>query len=280
MGHHTIDDAGRLVALRRPPDRLVSLVPSVTELVCRLGAADRLVAVTRYCTHPAAVVAKRPKVGGTKTPRCDQIIALTPDVVLFSSEENRREDFTTLVRAGLPIFVTFARSVRDAARSIERLAALLKLERRGATLAREINQSRDEVSAAASRRLRVFCPIWRNPWMTFNGDTFAHDLLRCAGGANVCADAADRYPAIDLRDVAASKPEVILLPDEPYRFSERHLKSLRPLVQTPAWEHKRVYLVDGKALFWYGPRTPAALHYVHGLLAGKVPESSKTPDDP
>ena len=102
--------------------------------------------------------------------------------------------------------------------------------------------------------------------MAFNHETYAHDMLWQAGGANICADYGARYPQITLAEIAARAPDLVLLPDEPYRFAARHLRDLGPLRDTPAHRHGRIHLVDGQALSWYGPRTPAALRYFHRLI--------------
>lgn len=259
------DDAGRSLHLAAPPRRIVSLVPSLTEVVCDLGAAARLIGVTRYCTEPAAVVAALPRLGGTKNPDVEAIVALRPDLVLVNSEENRREDFAALEEQGVPLFVSFPRDVAGAARSIERIAIALGLAAAGAARRAAIEA---ELGAAARRGAarRVFCPIWRNPWMSFNRDTFAHDMLAQAGGANVCAALADRYPQVELAAIAALDPEIVLLPDEPYRFSERDLPHLAALAASAAARRGRIHLIDGKALSWYGPRTAPALRSLRALL--------------
>lgn len=265
--HRVVDDLARELRLPSPPTRVVSLVPSLTETVCWLGAADSLVAVTRYCEEPASVVSSLPKVGGTKNPSCDEIIALAPDVVLVNSEENRREDVDHLLEAGLSVFVSYPETVAESARSIARLGALMDRQGRANTLAKEIEDACKQSLPRPKRRLRMFCPIWRNPWMTFNRRTFGHDLLFSCGADNLTAEREDRYPTVSLEEIARGAPEVVLLPDEPYRFQQRHLEDLRPLAETPAWRDERIHFVDGKALFWYGPRTPAALRLFRGLLA-------------
>ncbi len=262
-----LDDAGQPWAHAHAPRRIVSLVPSLTELVCALGAAPALVGVTRYCTDPPAVVAGLPKLGGTKNPDCDAILALRPEVVLVNSEENRREDADRLSQAGVALFVSFPSTVREAARSIERVGALLGTEAAAKALAQAIDRELDELAAAVHERSRFFCPIWRKPWMSFNRDTFVHDLLWNAGGDNVCAAASDRYPKVDLNDIAALQPEVVLLPDEPYRFAPRDLPHLEALQDTPAWRTQRIHFVSGQALSWYGPRTPEALRSFRRLLS-------------
>ncbi|MGD9764666.1 MAG: ABC transporter substrate-binding protein [Candidatus Binatia bacterium] len=268
-GTQVADDAGRAVELVGSPQRIVSLVPSVTELICDLGCADRLVGVTRFCTEPAAVVARLPRVGGTKTPIGQRITALRPDLILVNSEENRREDFEALVATGVPVFVSFATTVAGAARSVERLGVVLGAERAALALTDRMETEHRRVLAAVRHRSRVFCPVWRRPWMSFNADTYCHDVLASAGADNVCAAAATRYPSVSLEEVARAAPEVILLPDEPYPFGERHRQTLRPLADTPACREGRVHFVDGKALSWYGARTPQALWMFAELLAAR-----------
>lgn len=252
--------------MREPARRIVSLVPSLSELVCALGAGRRLVGVTRYCTHPPALLRTRTRVGGTKNPDCAAIVALRPDVVLANVEENRDVDIQTLVATGLNVFVTFPKTVADAAAMIERIGRLIGTVEKGTALASRVRGVRRSRTRLRQRRVRVFCPIWRNPWMAFNADTYAHDMLRQAGADNVCAGYADRYPQVTLDEVAAQEPEVVLLPSEPYRFTTRHVRDLQPLQETPAVRNGRVHLVDGQALSWYGPRTPAALQYFRRLI--------------
>jgi ABC-type Fe3+-hydroxamate transport system substrate-binding protein len=254
-----------LIELPGLPGRIVSLVPSVTELICSLGGESRLVGVTSYCTEPRRVVAGLAKVGGTKNPDCDRILALHPDLVVLNSEENRREDYDQLLAAGVPVYVSFPSDVSGAALSIRGLGVILGVERKAMRLAHLIEEKLRR-SEEPERRPRLFCPIWRNPWMSFNRETFAHDVLFRAGGDNVCSGEADRYPIVELSVIAERAPEIVLLPDEPYRFSDKHRDALAPLADTPALRTGRVHLVDGKALSWYGPRTPAALDYFANLL--------------
>jgi ABC-type hemin transport system substrate-binding protein len=258
------DVRGHWLTLRRRPERIVSLVPSLSELVCALGASRRLVGVTRYCTHPPAVMNALRRVGGTKNPSCAAIIELQPDLVLANMEENRAEDVEALSTAGVPVYVTFPQTVRTTATMIGHIGRLIGAVRSSTVLATHIAFERRR--QPTGRRARVFCPIWRNPWMTFNRQTYAHDVLRLAGAYNVCAARTERYPHVTLEEVAALKPDLILLPSEPYRFSARHFRYLDPLQDTPAHRNRRIYLVDGQALSWYGPRTPRALQYFRRLL--------------
>lgn len=262
------DDLGRDVRLAAPPHRIVCLVPSLTETLFAIGAGPRVVAVTRYCEEPAAAVAALPKVGGTKNPDVAAIAALAPDLVVLNAEENRREDFEALTALGFPCFVTEPKTVGDGIRVIARLGALVGCEG-AATLAAEQERRVQRTVAAigSARPVRYFCPIWRKPWMAFNADTYAHDVLAVAGGANVCADDPLRYPTVTLEAVAAAGPEVVLLPDEPYRFTARDRPALAPLADTPALRSGRVHFVDGKSLAWYGPRIAEGVATFAALFA-------------
>ena len=277
MPRHTlVDDLGRSVQLAVAPARIVSLVPSLTETLFAIGAGAAVVGVTRWCEEPAAAVAALPKVGGTKNPDLARIRDLAPDVVVMNAEENRRDDFEALAASGVAVFVTEPKTVADGVRSIEQLGAITGCVESAAALAAEQAAAlRAAAGVDAGRRpVRYFCPIWRKPWMAFNADTYAHDVLRVAGGANVCAAAPARYPTVELDAIAAAAPEVVLLPDEPYAFGERDRPALAPLADTPALRHGRVHFVDGKALAWYGPRIASALATFTALFAATRADDS------
>jgi ABC-type Fe3+-hydroxamate transport system substrate-binding protein len=268
------DDTGRTLTFAAPAQRIVSLVPSLTETLFALGCADAVIGITRYCTEPAGAVAAVARVGGTKNPDVAAIVALAPDLVVVNAEENRKEDFAALEGAGLTVFVSFSHRVRDIGGLMIGLGTLTGTTAAAARLRAELDGALGTPPPAIRRR--VFCPIWKNPWMSFNADTYAHDVLAHAGGDNVCHDRAERYCTIDLEAVATLEPEVILLPDEPYGFSRKDLAALAPLDATPAGRSGRVYFVDGKALSWYGPRTASALGYFRAVLSeGRVPAADE-----
>ncbi len=260
------DDLGREVQLPEPAGRIVSLVPSVTETLFALGCGDGVVGITRYCTEPPAAIALVERVGGTKNPDVARIAALVPDLVLVSAEENRREDFEVLERAGLTLFVLFPVRARDCVDLLRRIGQLTGTAACAARMAAALEERLAHAAPAAGQARRVFCPIWKNPWMSFNRDTYAHDMLANAGGENVCAAYAERYCTVTLDAMAAAAPEVILLPDEPFVFTPKVLPALAPLHDTPAWRAGRVHFIDGKALSWYGPRTARALAYLQSYL--------------
>lgn len=266
------DDLGRRIVLTEWARRIVSLVPSLTETLFGLGCGDAIVGVTRYCTEPAGTVDRVEKVGGTKNPAIERICALQPDLVLVNAEENRKEDFEALERAGLRVFVTFPHHAGDIVGLIRRLGELTGCDAEAERISADLQQALAQVLAEMERRedprrSRVFCPIWKNPWMSFNGDTYADDMLWLAGGYNVCRDRPQRYCRVTLEEVAVAQPETILLPDEPYVFAPKDLAALTPLQETPAYRARRIHFIDGKALSWYGPRTASGLRYLRGVLS-------------
>lgn len=272
----TVQDArGVELMLDQRPQRIVSLVPSVTESVALLTDPTRLAGITKFCTEPRDAVPAIRKVGGTKDPDIEAIVALSPDLVLANREENREEDVAALEAAGLPVYVGYPRTVRDSVDEIGRIARLLhSVQSRRWTKTLEAEIVRQDRLSATRPRVRVFCPIWRRPYMAVGGDTYAGDVIRLAGGENVFEShvRSDRYPQVDLNEVATVDPEVILLPDEPYRFTKRHREEFLALRSITAAREKRVFLVDGRWLTWYGPRAEEALAGLEALFDGARPQ--------
>jgi ABC-type Fe3+-hydroxamate transport system substrate-binding protein len=228
-----------------------------------------VVGCTIYCTEPAEGVATKTRIGGEKNPRLDLIRDLGADLVIANVEENVREHVETLRAWGIPVHVTYPRTVADGIHLVGELGALLDAGPRAGEMEAALRAQYDEVQAAAAGRpaRRVFCPIWRRPYMTINRDTYIHDMLRVAGGRNVFGEAAKRYPEVTLDEVAGSGVEVILLPDEPYRFRRVHEADFAPYPDLPAVRDGRIHLVDGKLLSWYGPRIAEALRVLPPLFA-------------
>jgi len=289
------DDRKRALDFAAPPKRVVSLVPSDTLNVAALGCAGALVGCTDYCELPAEVVARLPRVGGTKNPRLDEVVALRPDLVLANQEENTRGDLEALAGRGVRVYVAFPRRVADGLAHLARLARILGVDaaadvKRLLARAYEEHRVADEARKRA-RPVRAFCPIWMKPLMTIHGDTFISDMLDLCGAQNVFADrerryplAADvgsaarlsadevggrdvRYPRVTLEEVVARAPEVVLLPDEPHPFSEEDADVFRAL-DIPAARRGAVVRTGGKDLCWYGARSAEGIPRVRELLAG------------
>jgi iron complex transport system substrate-binding protein len=279
-----------------PPTRVISLVPSLTESLFDLGLGQRLVGVSDYCSHPTAETARLPHLGGTKNPKLDEIIALEPDLVLASWEENTQSSVQALAQAGISVWVTHPRTIREtldmlwaiAGRFEDQISALrLKLM--------AVSLEWAEAAAQDHPPLATFCPIWYENdgsglewWMTFNQHTYCHDILRASGGQNVFAARERRYPLaadlglvqpepagerdtcyprLRLEEIRAAQPEVILLPDEPYAFDQTHLEVLLDrLSVTPAARNQRIFLVDGSLITWPGTRCVRALQVLPEFL--------------
>lgn len=273
--------------------RVVSLVPSVTESLCDLGLGHRLVGVTDFCVRPAEQLAHLPRLGGTKQLRVADIIALNPDLVITNKEENVRSDIESLQAAGLPVWVTFPKTVRDAIDLLWDIVRRFDVPAQGRRLV-ALEKVYEWAAAAASNTIptRVFCPIWRGDdwWMTASGNTYLSDLISVCGGANVFAArerryplAADldpaqlarpdserdtRYPRVTVEEILASRPEVILLPSEPFAFTEADAEFWMQFADLPAAQTGRIHLVDGSLLTWHGTRLAKALQEIPVLLSG------------
>jgi ABC-type Fe3+-hydroxamate transport system substrate-binding protein len=263
-----VDASGVAVELVRPPRRIVSLVPSITETLCRLGLADALVGITVYCVEPREVVSTKTRIGGEKDPDLEKIRGLEPDLVIANIEENLRDHVDTLRSWSIPVWVTYPRTVAEGIGLIAELGSVTGTEASAHAMLSDIEPLYERVVKSAAWRppVAVFYPIWRGPYMTINRDTYIHDMLRVCGGRNVFADRPERYPTVTLDEVAAQRPAVILLPDEPFRFRRAHLADFAGYADVPAVRDGRIHLVDGKPFSWHGPRIADALRRLPGLI--------------
>ncbi|HUV18467.1 MAG TPA: helical backbone metal receptor [Ilumatobacteraceae bacterium] len=224
--------------------RVVSLVPSSTETLLALGA--EVIACTRFCEQPDLR-----HVGGTKNPDLDAIIALQPDVVVMDREENRIEDHDALVEAGVRVFVSDVRSVDDAIALVGDLTALTNTPHDTYTMCQAQRVRRP---LAGPERRTAFVPIWRRPWMSIAAGTYGASLLGLLGIDLVTADLVDPYPTVELENIAALRPDLVLVPSEPYVFTAEHLDELAAAIPGAT-----IARIDGQDLFWWGARTPDAI---------------------
>jgi ABC-type Fe3+-hydroxamate transport system substrate-binding protein len=264
-----VDDLGFRVELPGPARRIVSLVPSWTETLFALGIGARVVGVTKFCVSPAEGVAPIAKIGGTKNPDLRAIKELRPDLIIANAEENRREDVERMRANGIAVLTTYPRTVPGAVESLLKIGRAIGCEPEAAGLAREITLTVSEIEAGmgvwAKLRLRVFCPIWKKPWMAFNADTYAHDVLRMLGYNNIFAAAGERYPMTTLEAALDLRPDIVLLPDEPYEFGAGDVDELRAVL--PPALSRRVLIVSGRDLHWYGVHMVKGLKSLAALLA-------------
>ncbi len=221
--------------------RAVSLVPSITETLLAWGITP--LACTKYCEQP-----ELDHVGGTKNPDIEAIVALGPDVVLMDRVENRREDAEALQARGVEVVAIDVRTLADVAPEMDVVARAVGLEAPPIGLPPPTPVVRT-----------AFVPIWRRPWMTIGPDTYGSTLLHSIGIDNVFADSAVDFPEVDLDEVAARKPDLVLVPSEPYEFTPAHLVELEVVGAD-------IVEVDGQDLFWWGARTPAAIERLRRRL--------------
>ena len=247
----TRDDLGYPVPLTRPVRRVVSLVPSLTESVAATRP-EALVGATDWCTHPADLDV--PRVRGTKNPNLAAIKDLRPDVVLANQEENRRIDVERLRAAGVPVWVTVIQTVDQAMASLRRMFGVL-----GWPVPEWLPAAEREWSEPPPRtQVRAAIPIWRDPWMAVGSATFTGDVAARLGLENVYGADPGRYPHIDLADLAAREPALVVLPDEPYPFHAGDGPEMFP--------RQRVALVEGRSLTWYGPSLVTARSVLRSQL--------------
>ena len=249
------------------PNRVVSLVPSLTEALFAFGVGEKVVGRTRYCLWPPRVVGKVPTVGGTKKVDVRRVLELEPDLVVAVKEENTRENIEELEEAGVPVFIGAPEDIAGAIALLRELAERVEAPQAKAVLD-PIERVSGKLKAGQRKKRRVFAPIWKNPYMSVGSDTYVHDVLETCGGENVCGDTM-RYPVVTLEEVEAAQPEIVLLPDEPYPFSAEDLPEFYAL-DVPAARSDRIHLVDGKLLTWYGPRMAGSLNQLAALLRLKL----------
>jgi ABC-type Fe3+-hydroxamate transport system substrate-binding protein len=243
------------------PPRIVSLVPSVTELLCDLGLAGWLVGRTGFCIHPADSVRAIPKVGGTKDVNVEKIRRLAPTHLVVNIDENEKPTVDALAAFIPHVIVTHPLAPRDNLALYRLLGGIFGAEQKAERLCADFEREYAALLARPPRPMRdvLYC-IWQDPWMTVSGDTYIARMLELAGMRQWQAPDKDRrYPVFAWSDALAGEIDEILLSSEPYRFTEAHADAIERQTGKPA------RLVDGEMMSWYGSRAIAGLRYLHGL---------------
>ncbi len=249
-----------------PPQRIVSLVPSQTELLYDLGLDERVVGITKFCIHPEEWFRTKTRVGGTKDIKREIIDQLKPDLIIANKEENVKEQVEELAK-DYPVWVT---DVNDLESALQMIMDVFSLTRK--TQAGQIIHSiklgfidlQNTLQKIQTRKLKTAYLIWRNPYMTVGGDTFIHDMLdRC--GLNNIFHNKKRYPSITVEELKDAGCELLLLSSEPYPFKQKHIDELQE--QLPGC---KIMLVDGEMFSWYGSRLMKAPKYFQELLQSIV----------
>jgi ABC-type Fe3+-hydroxamate transport system substrate-binding protein len=263
-----VDAAGTRHEVAAATARIVSLVPSITELLFDLGLASQIVGRTGFCIHPRDRIRKVPKVGGTKTIDLHRIKRLAPTHLIVNIDENPRGLVEEIARFVPHVVVTHPLGPKDNLSLYRLLGGIFSREEQAEELCRRFQLSWDDVAAsvAAWPRQRVLYLIWKSPWMTVSGDTYISRMLATVGWDTLAVNSHSRYPPLDLTGEVLSKVDFVLLSSEPYTFHERHCVEVLDML--PPGSKTRVALIDGGMTSWYGSRAVQGLTYLRDLRKG------------
>jgi ABC-type Fe3+-hydroxamate transport system substrate-binding protein len=251
------DQIGFQFELKSAPQRIISLVPSQTELLYDLGLDDRVVGITKFCIHPKEWFETKNRVGGTKTVNFEKIAALKPDIIIANKEENSQAEIEALQKL-YPVYTSDIYNLTD---SLLMMEAIGEITNTSAKAKQIVNQINDDFEALIPLKIpqSVLYFIWKTPYMTIGKDTFINDLLIRCGFKPI--EIGNRYPEITKEQIKEMKPNFIFLSSEPYPFKENHLNEFEKISPT-----SKVILVDGEMFSWYGSRLIKAKHYFVGLV--------------
>jgi ABC-type Fe3+-hydroxamate transport system substrate-binding protein len=253
----SIDQLGRKHCFDSPLKRVVSLVPSQTELLHYLGLENEVVGITKFCVHPNAWFNNKPSIGGTKNVNMDAVKVLQPDIIIANKEENVKKQIETL-EAIAPVWVSDVNKFEDALAMIEAIGNVTNTNQKAEHLIKEINSQFNQLKTTNPKLTTAYL-IWRKPYMTVGGDTYINDMLQYAGFENVFAHE-KRYPTITIEQIAKKKCDLLLLSSEPYPFRQAHIVELQV-----AMPNTKILLVDGEMFSWYGSRLLEAATYFKTL---------------
>jgi ABC-type Fe3+-hydroxamate transport system substrate-binding protein len=252
------DMIGHTIRLDHPPSRIVSLVPSQTELLYDLGLSDEVVGITKFCVHPEDWFQTKKRVGGTKTADVEAIQSLRPDLIIANKEENTQQQVLHLA-ASYPVWTSDVKRLEDALVMIRNVAVMTGTMNIAMSMEREIKAGFARIQPTAEPKRALYL-IWKNPYMAAGGDTYIHDMMGKLGFQNVLATTM-RYPELTREDIVDLKPDLVLLSSEPYPFKEKHIEELGALLPTAT-----AMLVDGEMFSWYGSRIVPATAYFQQLV--------------
>lgn len=252
-----IDQLGREVKVPCPPQRIVSLVPSQTELLHDLGLGERVVGITKFCVHPKEWFRTKTRVGGTKDVKLDVVRSLRPDLIIANREENVKEQMDELA-LDFPVWVSDVNDLPSALEMIGSIAAITGTVGKGEELLRTIAQQFEDITPE-KQRTAVYL-IWKGPYMAAGHDTFIYDMMQRCGLRSLITES--RYLELSEEQLLELHPELVLLSSEPFPFKEKHVEELRQLLP-----NAKVMLVDGELFSWYGSRLRDSPTYFKALMA-------------
>jgi len=253
-----IDQLGNNIRLSSIPKRIISLVPSQTELLFDLGLDESVIGITKFCIHPNEWFKNKTRIGGTKNVNIEKIISLQPDLIIANKEENVKEQIEALQQIA-PVWVSDVNNLSDALSMISSIGELTGKITEAKELINNIGNAFNQLSAINNQPSTAYL-IWREPFMSVGGDTFINDMMQRCGFRNIF-DNEHRYPEITIEQLKTSGCELLLLSSEPYPFTQKHIDELQlHLPQT------KIMLVDGEMFSWYGSRLQYAPHYFQHLI--------------
>lgn len=252
------DQLGRTVTVKDSPQRIISLVPSQTELLFHLGLESEVVGITKFCVHPTTWFQTKTRVGGTKKVHTAIIKELKPDLIIANKEENRKEQVEELAN-DFPVWVSDVYDLPTAFEMMKSLGTITRKEEKALQITETIKNSFQQLDKLKPLDLRTAYLIWREPYMTVGGDTFIHQMLGWAGLENVFKNQ-KRYPVVTIAELQAANCALVLLSSEPYPFSQKHIDELQPHLP-----NAKIILVDGEMFSWYGSRLLQASSYLATL---------------
>ena len=256
-----VDQMGNVVILQQPPKRIVSLVPSQTELLFYLGLKDEVVGITKFCIHPNEMFRSKTRVGGTKKYDFDKIRALNPDLIIGNKEENDQEQIEQLMKL-YSVWMSDIKTLPDAMEMISMLGTIIQKEDLAKKLVQNIeNAFVDLKEFSPNKKVSVAYFIWKNPYMCAGKDTFIDEVLQHCGLENVLKNSNSRYPIIEMLDLKKYNPQLILLSSEPYPFKENDINELQSVLPNTT-----IRIVDGEMFSWYGSRLLESSAYLKSLL--------------
>lgn len=259
------DQTGREININSLPQRIISLVPSQTELLYDLGLEQEVVGITKFCIHPESWFRHKTRIGGTKNIKPELIRQLQPDLIIANKEENVKDQVEALA-ADYPVWISDIHELEGALDMIRSVGAIAGREEKGNLLADQIRAGFGELPHLLHHHENIPTAylIWRNPWMTIGQDTFIHDMLDRCGLTNVFGHA-KRYPEISLEELRDSGCRLLLLSSEPYPFKQQHIEELQGHLP-----HTKIILVNGEYFSWYGSRLQGAPEYFRALFTSDI----------
>ena len=248
-----IDQTGRKIELNNKPQRIVSLVPSQTELLHDLGLSREVVGITKFCVHPEQWFHTKTRVGGTKQLKMGVIHKLNPDLIIANKEENVKEQVEELA-SHYPAWTSNIQNLADAYEMINQVGAMTGKKEVAETMIARMKTNFSKLKGHVPG-LKTAYLVWQKPYMTAGGDTFIHAMLEAAGFENIFSDK-KRYPEINIEELNRAGCQLLLLSSEPFPFKQKHIDELQPLLQG-----SKIILADGEMFTWYGSRLLLAPDY-------------------